>query len=41
LDDDGANAGRPFGEEEFVERIENRFQRSWRRWGFEKIAAGA
>ncbi len=34
-------AGRPFGEEEFVERLETRFQRLWRRWGFEKSAAGA
>jgi putative transposase len=34
-------AGRPFGDEEFVGRLENRFQRNWRRWGFEKLAAGA
>jgi len=33
-------AGRPFGEPEFMERLEARFQRSWRRWGFEKMAAG-
>jgi hypothetical protein len=36
-----AYSGRPFGEEEFVERIEERFQRSWRRFGFEKMVAGA
>ncbi|WP_080507662.1 transposase [Bryobacter aggregatus] len=29
-------AGRPFGEEAFVERIEEAFQRKWRRWSFEK-----
>ena len=34
-------AGRPFGGEEFVNRLEQRFQRSWRRWGFEKLAATA
>ncbi|HEV2199900.1 MAG TPA: transposase [Bryobacteraceae bacterium] len=34
-------AGRPFGDEEFVGRLEERFQRNWRRWGFEKLAAGA
>jgi len=34
-------SGRPFGEEEFVERLERRFQRSWRRWSFEKLVAGA
>jgi len=34
-------AGRPFGGEEFVERLEDRFQRHWRRWGFEKPAARA
>jgi len=34
-------AGRPFGEEEFVVRLEQQFQRNWRRWGFEKLAAGA
>jgi putative transposase len=28
-------AGRPLGEEEFVEQMENKFHRSWRRWGFE------
>ena len=33
-------AGRPFGEQEFVERLEQRFARAWRRWGFEKLAAG-
>jgi putative transposase len=32
-------AGRPFGEEAFVEQMEERFQRVWRRWGFEKMAA--
>jgi len=34
-------AGRPFGEEEFVGCLEERFQRQWRRWGFEKASAGA
>ena len=34
-------AGRPFGGEEFVKRLEQHFQRSWRRWGFEKLAASA
>jgi putative transposase len=34
-------AGRPFGDAAFVERLEERFQRNWRRWGFEKLAAGA
>jgi len=34
-------AGRPFGDEEFVGRLEDRFQRNWRRWGFEKLAVGA
>ncbi len=29
-------AGRPFGEEEFVKSLEERFQRRWRRWGFER-----
>jgi putative transposase len=28
-------SGRPFGEEEFVASFEERFQRVWRRWGFE------
>ena len=30
--------GRPFGEEDFVAEIEERFRRRWRRWGFEKAA---
>jgi putative transposase len=34
-------SGRPFGEEEFVQRLEQQFHRAWRRWGFEKMAAGA
>jgi putative transposase len=34
-------SGRPFGEEPFVERLESRFQRVWRRWSFEKMAAEA
>ena len=34
-------AGRPFGEQQFVEQLESRFQRVWRRWGFEKMAARA
>jgi len=29
-------SGRPFGEVEFIERLEERFQRVWRRWGWEK-----
>ncbi len=31
-------AGRPFGDEEFIAGLENHFQRSWRRWSFEKAA---
>ena len=34
-------AGRPFGDEEFLGMLEERFQRSWRRWSFEKRAASA
>ena len=34
-------AGRPFGDDEFVAQLEQQFQRSWRRWGFEKLAASA
>jgi putative transposase len=34
-------AGRPFGEAPFVEQMEAKFQRTWRRWGFEKLAATA
>lgn len=34
-------AGRPFGGSEFLGRLEQHFQRSWRRWGFEKLAASA
>ena len=34
-------SGRPFGGEEFVARMETQFQRSWRRWGFEKLATSA
>jgi putative transposase len=34
-------AGRPFWEEEFVTRIEEHFQRKWRRWSFEKSADAA
>lgn len=34
-------AGRPYGDDAFVESLENRFQRKWRRWGFEKVAAAA
>jgi hypothetical protein len=29
-------AGRPFGEEMFVQSMEQRFQRKWRRWSFEQ-----
>ena len=28
-------AGRPFGDDTFVKRLEERFGRSWRRWSFE------
>ena len=34
-------SGRPFGEEQFVARLEQQFQRTWRRWGFEKLAGAA
>jgi putative transposase len=34
-------SGRPYGEEDFVARLEEQFQRSWRRWGFERLAASA
>jgi putative transposase len=34
-------AGRPFGEEEFVTQLEERFQRKWRRWSFESSASAA
>jgi len=34
-------AGRPFGEEEFVARLEERFQRKWRRWSFESAGGAA
>ncbi len=34
-------AGRPFGDDAFVESLEDRFQRNWRRWGFETDAAAA
>ena len=30
-------AGRPFGDDQFVTRMEETFQRKWRRWGFEKM----
>ena len=33
--------GRPFGEEEFVQKMEARFQRTWRRAEFERLAMGA
>jgi hypothetical protein len=32
------HAGRPFGKEEFIVRLEEHFQRKWRRWSFEKSA---
>ena len=32
-------AGRPFGAEEFVQKLELEFGRSWRRWSFEKASA--
>lgn len=34
-------AGRPFGEEAFVVQMEERFQRQWRRWGFEQATDSA
>jgi len=34
-------AGRPFGGEEFVEKIEAKFGRKWRRWGFEELRSTA
>jgi putative transposase len=34
-------SGRPFGEDPFVERLEDRFQRVWRRWGFENTSLKA
>jgi putative transposase len=33
-------AGRPYGEEEFIEQMEQKFSREWRRWGFENKATG-
>lgn len=34
-------SGRPFGGEEFLQELEEKFQRTWRRWSFEKaIGAG-
>jgi putative transposase len=35
------HAGRPFGGEAFVNRLEPHFQRSRQRWGFEKLVASA
>jgi putative transposase len=34
-------AGRPFGDEDFVARIESKFSRKWRRWGFENVQLAA
>jgi putative transposase len=34
-------AGRPFGDETFVDALEQRFQRKWRRWSFELPGRGA
>ncbi len=34
-------AGRPFGDEEFVVRLEDHFQRKWRRWSFEQSVRSA
>ena len=34
-------AGRPFGDEEFVTQLEDRFQRKWRRWSFESSSSAA
>jgi len=31
-------AGRPYGQEEFVADVKQRFQRRWRRWSFEAEA---
>ena len=33
-------AGRPYGDEEFLAELEQRFQRRWRRWSFEVEAPG-
>ena len=33
------HAGRPFGEDDFVEHLEQHFQRRWRRWSFERSAS--
>jgi putative transposase len=30
-------SGRPFGEDQFVERLESQFGRVWRRWGYERF----
>lgn len=32
-------AGRPFGDEAFLKEMEQRFQRTWRRWSFEQVGA--
>ena len=34
-------AGRPFGDEDFVVRLEEHFQRTWRRWSFEKASSNS
>jgi hypothetical protein len=34
-------AGRPFGDEEFIVRLENQFKRNWRRGSFEKAVSAA
>ena len=34
-------AGRPFGDEEFIKALEERFDRTWRRWKFENIGMPA
>lgn len=34
-------SGRPYGGEEFVAEMEEKFQRKWRRWSFEKGLSGA
>lgn len=33
-------AGRPLGDQQFLDHFEEEFNRKWRRWGFEQLAAG-
>jgi putative transposase len=32
-------SGRLFGGDDFVQAMEERFQRKWRKWGFEQVLA--